>query len=55
MSIVPSALMSITTLISAYFSVRSYSNGNGDKENMITMVVMCVVMLFISLVWPFVE
>ena len=25
--------MSITTLISAYFSVRSYSNGNGDKEN----------------------
>ena len=47
--------MSITTLISAYFSVRSYSNGNGDKENMITMVVMCVVMLFISLVWPFVE
>lgn len=55
MSIVPSALMSITTLISAYFSVRSYSSGNGDKENMITMVVMCVVMLFISLVWPFVE
>jgi S-DNA-T family DNA segregation ATPase FtsK/SpoIIIE len=55
MSIVPSALMSVTTLLSAYFSVKSYNSGSSDKETLISTVVMCVIMLFISLVWPFIE
>jgi S-DNA-T family DNA segregation ATPase FtsK/SpoIIIE len=55
MSIVPSALMSVTTLLSAYFSVKNYNSGTTDRESLITTVVMCIVMLFISIVWPFVE
>ncbi len=55
MSIVPSALMSLTSLLSAYFSVSNFSKGNTDKESLVTTVIMCVIMLFLSIVWPFVE
>ena len=55
MSIVPSALMSLTSVISCYFSVSNYSKGTTDKETLLTTLIMCVVMLFISIIWPFVE
>ncbi len=55
MSIVPSALMSITSLLSTFFAVSNFAKGSVDKESLITTVVMCLVMLFISIVWPFVE
>lgn len=56
MSIVPSALMSMTTLLTAYYSIKNYRNGvTTDKESLITSIVLCVVMLITSLVWPFVE
>lgn len=56
MSIVPSALMSMTTLLTAYYSVKNYRSGtNVDKESLITSLVMCAVMLITSLIWPFVE
>ncbi len=55
MSIVPSALMSLTSIMSAFFSVRNFASGTTDKETLLTTVAMCVIMLFISIVWPFVE
>ena len=55
MSIVPSALMSLTSVMSAYFSISNYNKGTTDKESLVTTVIMCVVMLFVSIVWPFVE
>ena len=55
MSLVPSALMSITTLLSGYYSVKNYSSGKVDKENLITTLVMCAVMVFVSIAWPFIE
>lgn len=55
MSIVPSALMSLSTVISAYFSISNYNKGSFDKEGLITTLVMCAVMVFIAIVWPFIE
>ena len=55
MQVVPTALMSLTSLLQAYYSIRSYQKGETDEETIVTTLVMCVGMLFISLVWPFVE
>ena len=55
MSIVPSALMSVTTMLSGYFSIRSYTKGNTDKEALITTLVSALIMIFISIAWPFIE
>ena len=56
MSIVPSVLMSMTTVLTAYYSLKNYKSGTTtDKESLITSLVMCAVMLVTSIVWPFVE
>lgn len=55
MSMVPTILMSLTTVISTYFSISNYKKGQGDKESLITTLVMCAIMLFLALVWPFIE
>ena len=55
MQIVPSALFSLTSVLQAYYSLRGYHQGNVDKESLTTTIVMCIVMLLISIVWPFVE
>lgn len=53
--IIPSALMSITSLVSAYFSIQSYKSGESDKEAYITSVMMCVIMLIVGIIWPVIE
>ena len=55
LDIVPSGLMCLTSVLSGFYTLRSYSKGQTDKESVVTAIVMCVVMLFISLVWPFIE
>ena len=55
MDIIPSGLMCLTSVLSGYFTIKSYSNGTSDRETLITALVLCVVMLFISIVWPFIE
>ncbi len=58
--IIPSAMMSITSLVSLYFTVSSYKSPSTDgitnsKETLITSVVMCIVMLFTGILWPLIE
>ena len=55
MDLIPSGLMSITSLLSTYYTVADYSSGKSDKRSFVTSVVMCLVMLFTSLVWPFIQ
>ena len=55
MSIVPSALMSVTSLMSAYFTINNYQHGEGNKETLITTLVTAAIMLFVSIAWPFIE
>ncbi|MBE6157753.1 MAG: type VII secretion protein EssC [Firmicutes bacterium] len=55
MQVVPSALMSLTSLLSVYFSVQNYREGKSDKQTLTTALVMCVVMLLLSIAWPFIE
>ena len=55
MDVIPSGLMCLTSVLSGYFTLRSYNNGTADKETLVTALVLCVVMLFISIIWPFIE
>ena len=55
MDIIPSGLMCLTSVLSGYFTLRNYNNGTADKEMLITALVLCIVMLFISIIWPFIE
>ena len=55
MSIVPSMFMSLTTLLSGYYSIKNYSSGTTDRETLVTTLVMCIVMIFVSVAWPFIE
>ena len=55
MALVPSALMSVTSLLSAYFSLKNFRQGVGDKENLITTLLTAAIMIFVSVAWPFIE
>ncbi len=55
LQIVPSGLMSLTSVLQAYYSIQSYQKGESNKETIVTSLVMCVVMLIVSILWPFVE
>lgn len=55
MSIVPAALMCLTSVISTYSTIANYRAGKVEKETYVTTVIMCIVMLITSIVWPFVE
>ena len=61
--VVPSALMSVTSLVSFYFSFVTFKNGQNNpgvntmdnKEAFVTSAIMCVVMLITGIVWPIIE
>lgn len=53
--LIPSALMSITSLVSAYFTIQSYRSGEVNKESYVTNMLMCVVMVITGIAWPIVE
>ena len=55
MTIIPTALMGITTLITTYYTIRNYINGDGDDETLYTTIVMIVVMFILCFIWPFIE
>ena len=55
LQIVPSGLMSLTSVLQAYYSIQSYQKGESNRETIVTSLVMCVVMLIVSILWPFVE
>ena len=60
--IVPSALMSVSSLVALYFTVSnggSYVNSPESaaqyKETLITSAVMCIIMLITGIAWPIIE
>lgn len=53
--LVPAGLMSITSLVSVYYSIQNYSKGKLDKESYTTTMIMGVVMLLTGIVWPVIE
>ncbi len=55
MTIIPTALMGITTLITTFYTIRNYSRGEVDEETLYTTVVMIIVMLILCFIWPFIE
>ena len=52
---VPSVLMSLTTLLSTYYTIKNYNAGKTDKESLYTNLLMCGVMLVASVAWPFIN
>ena len=55
MSMIPSLLMSLTTIVSTYYTIANYKKGGGTQETLVTSLLMCAVLLFTSIIWPFVE
>ena len=55
LTMVPTALMSITTIITTYYSIRNFASGKEDAESFYTTIVMLVVMFILCFIWPFVE
>lgn len=53
--LVPSALMSATTLVSGYYTIQQARSGTVDRETIVMNIVMCVVMLITGIVWPIIE
>ena len=54
--IVPSALMSVSSLVSLYFTFQnSGKDPSENKEVLITSVIMCAVMLLTGICWPIIE
>ena len=53
--IVPSALMSITSLVSTYYTIQNYKNGKTDKQTLTTNLIMCAAMMITGIVWPIIE
>ena len=54
-SVIPSALMSITSFISLYYTIKNYDGKPENQEYFITSMVMSGVFLLTGLVWPFIE
>ncbi len=55
MTMVPTALMSITTLISTFYTIKSFAVGEADFETFITTIVLVGVMFVLCFIWPFIE
>lgn len=55
LQMVPSALMSVTSLYSGFQAFSSISSGKGTVEDNMMSIITCVVMLFTSIAWPFIE
>ena len=55
MTMIPTALMGITTLITTFYTIRNYSRGEGDEETLYTTIVMIIVMFILCFIWPFIE
>ena len=55
MQTVPSVAMSITSVVTFYYTFKRYSAGQETKESFITSLIMCIVMLFTGILWPVIE
>jgi len=55
MTIIPSGLMSLTSVCTIFFSIQNFNKGGGSMESLISACVMGGTMLISSMVWPMVE
>lgn len=55
LTIIPSAIMDISSLLMAYYAFINISQKGGSIEDNIITIIMCVGMLFAGLIWPFIE
>ncbi len=55
MTIVPSLLMSLTSVVMLFSSFKSYNNGESTKDDLMVNLIMVGSMLALSIIWPFIE
>ena len=55
MSVIPTMLMTLTSMIGVVSSVRSFQSGESSKEDLLSSLLMCVAMVVAGILWPFVE
>ncbi len=54
MTIIPSAIMCSTSAITGYYAIKNIHDKASMESNM-TSILMCVAMLVVGVVWPFIE
>ena len=54
-TIIPSFLMSASSLLMGYFALLEFRKNPSDIQNSLMTIIMCVGMLLAGIVWPFVE
>ena len=55
MDVIPAALMSVTSVLGAVFTLNGYKNGEVNFQSFINTMITCAVMLISGLLWPFVQ
>ncbi len=55
MNVIPTLLMSLSSLIMTVSSVKSYRAGESSKEDLWSSLLMCLAMIVAGILWPFVE
>ena len=54
-SVVPTMLMTLTSMLGVVSSVKSFQSGDSSKEDLLSSLIMCFAMVVAGILWPFVE
>ena len=54
-SVIPTILMTLTSFVGAFSSVKSFRSGETTSEDLLTALLMCIAMVVAGILWPFVE
>lgn len=55
MTVIPTLLMTFTSLITTMTSIKSFRSGDISKDDLMVSLIMCLAMIVTGIVWPFVE
>ena len=55
MTVIPSFLMTFSSLITGFYTIQRYKTGEGTKENLLTTLTIAGAMIVGGILWPFVE
>ena len=54
-SVIPTFLMTFSSIIMTYSSLQRYNSGESRREEMLSSLVMCIAMVVAGVLWPFVD
>ena len=55
MSIVPSLIMTVSSVFTTYTTIKRYKNGEASKDDLLETLIVAAGFIFVSILWPFIE